>query len=599
MADDYQYTYDAAGNKTKIQRNKFNNELAVIFDETEGLTKYKYNRLNQLTEVTKPNKTTEKYFYDTVGNRVRKENWVCSTFIDASDYQYDLQNRLTNINIQGIQMPCKKPLNQSITMEYDQRGNLIKITNGNRVLNQYTFDTANRLSEATNVLGIKTNFNYDGAGRRTKMQITLPKPPKCFQPGLSSLFNSKNQANEKDISSWLYNGKDHKVEYNYVLDITEPYENVLMIYGKGIDTQRYTYGLDVLSLDTWNKSLSTWNQNCAKAITAKKADRSYYLQDELGSPIRIIGEAGNTKARYSYDAFGKPIIPVNLISRCKTKGNIYSYTGYQYDLSTGLMYAQARYYMPEVGRFISADTYKGTVTDPQSLNLYVYCRNNPVNYVDPSGNWPEPTDVTRTLAKWLIGNPINVYATQQGWFKDQFYAAGFFRNSGGVYHARQDCLQQHGGYNDFYDSVFHYATSMDKAKFQFSMDGKDYMFWAWKGDYLNLGSGAEMGIYTRMVIKGTATDHWLVDTSLAMPMTLTLKGNKGNTIVNYNPSEKQWWITGFNPYCQDVQASNLTATYTINFSGNKDMYNEFYNEWNGVDKRWIFNPKKYTATFTF
>jgi len=158
-----------------------------------------------------------------------------------------------------------------------------------------------------------------------------------------------------------------------------------MIYGQGINTQRYTYGLDVLSLDTWNKSLCTWNQNCTKAITAKKADRSYYLQDELGSPIRIIGEAGNTKARYSYDAFGRPIIPVNLISRCKTKGNIYSYTGYQYDLSTGLMYAQARYYMPEVGRFISVDAYKGTVTDPQSLNLYVYCGNNPVNFVDPSG----------------------------------------------------------------------------------------------------------------------------------------------------------------------------------------------------------------------
>ena len=84
------------------------------------------------------------------------------------------------------------------------------------MLNQYTFDTANRLSEATNVLGIKTNFNYDGVGRRTKMQITLPKPPKCFQLGLSSLFNSKNQANEKDISSWLYNGKEYKLEYNCV-----------------------------------------------------------------------------------------------------------------------------------------------------------------------------------------------------------------------------------------------------------------------------------------------------------------------------------------------------------------------------------------------
>ncbi len=323
---------------------------------------------------------------------MRKENWVCSTFrdifVDASDYQYDLQNRLTEINIQGLPVFGKDLLKQTIQMEYDERGNLIKTTSGNSVLSQYTFDTANRLSETTNVLGIKTNFIYDGAGRRVKMQIDLPKPNirSIFKPGLGGMFNTKNQANEKETCSWLYNGKDYKLEYNYALDITEPYENVLMIYGKGIDTQRYTYGLDVLSLDTWNKSVSTWSQNSVNGITSKKTDRGYYLQDELGSPVRIVGEAGNTKAIYSYDAFGRPIIPVNLISQCKTRGNIYSYTGYQYDLSTGLMYAQARYYMPEVGRFISEDAYKGTVAEPQSLNWYVYCRNNPILYIDPSGN---------------------------------------------------------------------------------------------------------------------------------------------------------------------------------------------------------------------
>lgn len=57
ITDDYKYTYDAAGNKIKVQRNKFNNEPSVIFDETEGLTNYKYDQLNQLTEVAKPNQT--------------------------------------------------------------------------------------------------------------------------------------------------------------------------------------------------------------------------------------------------------------------------------------------------------------------------------------------------------------------------------------------------------------------------------------------------------------------------------------------------------------------------------------------------------------
>ncbi len=65
-----------------------------------------------------------------------------------------------------------------------------------------------------------------------------------------------------------------------------------------------------------------------------------------------------------------------------------------------------------------------------------------------------------------------------------------------MYHARPDAIQQVGGYNDFYDIVFGYATSMDKAKFQFTSGDREYMFWEWKGDYLNLGAGAELGIYS-------------------------------------------------------------------------------------------------------
>ncbi|MEN8905155.1 MAG: RHS repeat-associated core domain-containing protein, partial [Clostridiales bacterium] len=58
-------------------------------------------------------------------------------------------------------------------------------------------------------------------------------------------------------------------------------------------------------------------------------------------------------------------------------GNVFSYTGYQYDESTGLMYAQFRYYMPEIGRFISEDP----IND--GVNWYVYCDNNPILLVDP------------------------------------------------------------------------------------------------------------------------------------------------------------------------------------------------------------------------
>ena len=61
---------------------------------------------------------------------------------------------------------------------------------------------------------------------------------------------------------------------------------------------------------------------------------------------------------------------------------------YRYDETTGLYYLNARYYNPEDGRFLSEDTYRGETNEPDTQHLYVYCADNPVNYVDPSGHYP-------------------------------------------------------------------------------------------------------------------------------------------------------------------------------------------------------------------
>ncbi|WP_418789032.1 RHS repeat-associated core domain-containing protein [Paenibacillus lutimineralis] len=67
----------------------------------------------------------------------------------------------------------------------------------------------------------------------------------------------------------------------------------------------------------------------------------------------------------------------------------FGYRGYVNE-GNGLYFAQARYYNPEIGWFVSEDTYKGDVWSLQSLNWYVYVENNPVRYVDPSGYFPNP-----------------------------------------------------------------------------------------------------------------------------------------------------------------------------------------------------------------
>ncbi|WP_438448068.1 DUF6531 domain-containing protein [Gorillibacterium sp. sgz5001074] len=388
--DEFKYTYDAVGNKTKVDRQEMRDSILDWFDEDQGTTQYKYDPLNQLTEITKPNKSQEKFFYDTAGNRLRQENRVLGMLIGSQNYRYDADNQLVELTAKIPGLFGKENTLQTTQMEYDSRGNLTKTKMNGKVVSQYSFDAANRLVQADNMLGLKTNYTYDGAGRRVKMTVELPKPgfklPDTKVNVLTLGIREDKDCNEQEVLGWFNRGKELKIEYNYVLDVTKPYQNVLMVYGKGIDTQRYTYGVDVVSVDSWHSSTDKWRQADMASIVAKKSEKAYYLQDDLGSPIRLTGEDGSSKATYHYDTFGRPILPKSIISNVVNPNNVYSYTGYQYDWSTGLQYAQARYYLPGVGRFISKDTYEGEITNPQSLNLWTYVHNNPMKYTDPTGH---------------------------------------------------------------------------------------------------------------------------------------------------------------------------------------------------------------------
>ena len=71
----------------------------------------------------------------------------------------------------------------------------------------------------------------------------------------------------------------------------------------------------------------------------------------------------------------------NLVVCEETVGNRFKFNGQQYTLVTQQYYLRARYYNPVIGRFTQEDTYRG-----DGLNLYAYCKNNPVVYYDPSGH---------------------------------------------------------------------------------------------------------------------------------------------------------------------------------------------------------------------
>ncbi len=65
-------------------------------------------------------------------------------------------------------------------------------------------------------------------------------------------------------------------------------------------------------------------------------------------------------------------------------------------------YLNVRYYDPADKRFLPEDTYRGSENDPNTLHLYAYCANNPVNYVDPSGHFALSTGAIAALTAALI-----------------------------------------------------------------------------------------------------------------------------------------------------------------------------------------------------
>jgi RHS repeat-associated protein len=145
----------------------------------------------------------------------------------------------------------------------------------------------------------------------------------------------------------------------------------------------YTYdGDNILAEYNKDDSLTTRYIRGYDLISQKKdAGETYnYLHNAHGDITKLVDSTGNVQNSYSYDAFG------NTITYSEKVGNKFRYAGEQYDSITGEYYLRARYYNPTIGRFMNEDTYKGQIENPQSMNLYSYCVNNPVIYTDPSGH---------------------------------------------------------------------------------------------------------------------------------------------------------------------------------------------------------------------
>jgi len=321
ILDRYTYTYDLVGNKTGITK-----ERRGLIEES-GTYTYGYDPLDRLESIRKDNVLETQYRYDAFGNRTGKESRERQT-----SYQYNALNQLINLTDQSQEGTSRE------TYLYDRRGNLSKVIRDGTVKNRYVYGALNRLEEAVNVAGETAKYQYHGLGHRVGKEISLDP---------TKQLSGQSQKPDSRI--------------DYLIDLTKEYHNLLEKTEDGI-SQTYF-----------------WDGNVAAFEESGK--RSYYLQDELGSPLRIEDESGFTRETYGYGAFGEDLYG--------NQGDlqVFGYTGYQRDNVAGTYYAQAREYQAEVGRFAGRDIVKGYFIVPMSLNEYSYCINNSLLCQDNNGMW--------------------------------------------------------------------------------------------------------------------------------------------------------------------------------------------------------------------
>ncbi|MBF0386191.1 MAG: RHS repeat-associated core domain-containing protein, partial [Candidatus Omnitrophica bacterium] len=93
---------------------------------------------------------------------------------------------------------------------------------------------------------------------------------------------------------------------------------------------------------------------------------------------------------------------------------MYYFTGKPFDDETGLYYYGARYYSPQIGRFITPDTIVQSPGDPQTLNRYSYCGNNPVNRIDPTGHKWSWGNFWKSFAGAVLGVALTIFLGPAG-----------------------------------------------------------------------------------------------------------------------------------------------------------------------------------------
>ena len=279
------------------------------------------------------NSTKLCYTYDTL-NRVTKRTVknLSDVVLSEEDYAYDAAGNMTAA--------------PDSTFSYDTN-NRLTWYNGDAV----SYDADGNMVTAVLQCDCPTYFEYDSANR------------------LLSACGHTYTYNAEDVRIRnLCSGEDTKYTYNTNCKLSK-----LLWKDTNGTVTKYVYGRGLIGEET-NSSFTTYHFDCR------------------GSTVALTNANGVITDTFEYDTYG------GLISCTCNSNVIFLYNGRDGVVTdaNGLIYMRARYYSPDMRRFINADIIHGSISDSTSLNRYAYVNGNPVSFIDPFGLEANRTGISQS-----------------------------------------------------------------------------------------------------------------------------------------------------------------------------------------------------------
>jgi RHS repeat-associated core domain len=292
------------------------------------------------------------------------------------------------------------------------------VTDKDGKVTTYTYDQLNQLVRVDDQkIGLSTTYSYDLGGNITAVKTYAYTTEALGEATVTGSYTYGNDSGWKDLLT-SYNGQDitydaignplayrdgmnftwegrqlktavankKNVGYTYNSDGIRTNKTVIDETGS-VTTNYFLDGSTIIAQKTNSDVLWFLYDSDGTRVGFTYNDASYYYtKNAQGDITGIVDENCNTIVEYSYDAWGKLLSTTGSMADTVGQKNPFLYRGYYYDSETGLYYLNSRYYDPQTGRFINADSQLNTGSDLTSYNLFTYCGNNPITGADPTGH---------------------------------------------------------------------------------------------------------------------------------------------------------------------------------------------------------------------